>query len=247
MLRIAWQGDTRTKQLRQALERGLYAWAEAWFSGASCEIAAQDSELPDPGGCARRSWHATVAGGGTLWLMADDDLLRSVGARALGLASNSNATLLEEVGARCIAALVDALFGNEQPAPALVDGAPASSPAAFRLRHGGYRVSIDGVPGNLMVAVDLDWCAARLSPLAPAALPALLASRRSALASTRVTLDAAIALGSIELLDSLQLRVGEVLLTDVSSRPPVILSTASGRVGSGRIGPDARFRTVVLD
>ncbi len=91
------------------------------------------------------------------------------------------------------------------------------------------------------------WCAARL-PHDQAVVPRpRLVERRTAVIPTRVRVGATIELGSIELLDSLQLRTGEVLLTEVSRQPGVMLSTPSGCLRTGRIVPDRARRTIMLD
>ena len=247
MLRMMWQGASRTAQVQEMLRHAAGAWSTAWFDGFADGIAVHLLDGWEPADGVSGNWHITRPGGGTLWMRAAAALPQRLGALALGLPLDANHRLPSEVGSRCLAALIASLDAGASSASTAVEGIPAAPAAAFESRHGGVLVRLDGVPGKAVIAVDMAWCSTRATPLAHIPAPLPLAKRRSALAATRVKVNATIALGSLNLLDSLQLRVGEVLLTEVSSDPQVTLSTASGPVGSGRIGPDSAIRTIVLD
>ena len=180
-----------------------------------------------------------------MWVQADAAVEQVLGRGALELGCGQGDRLVREVGMRCFAALCVQLWGDRDAPP--LEQATCDDFREFELRHGGLGFCIDGLAGTVRIAVNHSWCVARLPFSTPNPARPALSTRRSALAPTAVKIEAAIELGSIELLDSLQLRVGEVLLTDVSRNPAVTLSTSSGRLATGWIDPDRLARTVVLD
>lgn len=182
-----------------------------------------------------------------MWINAEAHAGRSLAGSALDLSGirGHGLGLVEQVGKRCLTALHACLWGGSE-LPAATDVLPERLDS-FEPRHGGLAWRISHLPGDFQIAVNDVWCAVHLPHDKAAASKPRLVDRRTAVVPTRVRVDAAIELGNIELLDSLQLRVGEVLLTDVSRQPSVALSTPSGRLRTGRIAPGHAQRTVILD
>ena len=248
MKRIHWQGASRANRLQVQLGERLQAWAGEWGGQKWRQALASPVDaaaMVRIGG--RQNWWFSAPDGAAMWISAEADAGRSLAASALDLGAilGHGLDLVGEVGKRCLAALQACLWGSAE-LPGAGDLLPEQL-EAFEPRRGGLAWRISHLPGDFQVAVNDTWCAARL-PHDQAVVPGPgLVDRRTAVIPTRVRVDATIELGSIELLDSLQLRTGEVLLTDVSRQPVVTLSTPSGRLRTGRIVPDRARRTIVLD
>lgn len=248
MKRIHWQGASRAALLQAQLSGRLQAWAEDWGSAQWPEIIVSAESAPNAESAGNReSWWLAGPDGSLMWISAQEGCGRALAASALGLrdAIGSGLHLVEEVGKHCLAALHACLWGDASM-PTAVCASPEQRDV-FELRRGGLAWRISAVPGNVRIAVNDAWCAARLPHEKTTISKSRLVGRRAAVCPTRVRVDATIELGTVELLDSMQLRVGEVLVTDVSRNPGVVLSTYSGRVRTGRIAPGHRQRTVILD
>jgi len=239
MHRIYWQGASRVALLRENLEVRAQSWARDWagsrWDGFSVS-ARTSAPISDSG--SRKTWLLTSNDGAAMLISADDDAGCQLARSALGLAHGRDGRLAEAVGRRCVSALLESLWGGE--VSPTIGTAATVAPYAFSSRQGGAGWHMEGLPGAFEVEVNGRWCSARLPQHSSS-------SRRKAIADLRVPVDASIELGTIELLDSLQLCVGEVLLTDVPQQPRVRLGTRSGEIRTGRIVPEHRQRTVVLD
>ncbi|GEM_PF-1977576 len=246
MHRIYWQGASRVALLRDNLEVRVQSWTRDWagdrWDGFSVS-ARSPNPTSDPG--SRKTWLLSSDDGAAMLVSADGDAGCQLARSALGLAKGRGGRLAEAVGGRCVSALLESLWGGEV-SPAIGTAAHVA-PDAFASRQGGTGWRMEGLPGAFEVEVNGRWCSARLPQHASSRPSSNLTSRRKAIADLRVPVGASIELGTIELLDSLQLRVGEVLLTDVSPQPRVRLGTHSGEIRTGRILPEHRQRTVVLD
>ncbi|MBN8800749.1 MAG: hypothetical protein J0H05_03610 [Stenotrophomonas acidaminiphila] len=248
MKRIHWQGAGRAALLQAQLSRRLQAWAQEWGGAQWPEIVVSAESAPSEESTGNReSWWLAGSDGALMWISAQEGCGSTMAASALGLrdAIGSGLHLVEEVGKHCLAALHVCLWGDASMPTA--GRASPEQPDVFEPRRGGLVWRMSGVPGNVRIAVNDAWCAARLPHETTIMSKSRLVGRRAAVCPARVRVDATIELGTVELLDSMQLRVGEVLVTDVSRNPGVVLSTSSGRVRTGRIAPGHRQRTVILD
>lgn len=246
MHRIYWQGASRIALLRASLEVRAQSWARDWagsrWDGVSVSVRTT-APISDSG--ARKTWLLSSDDGAAMLVSADNDASCQLARSALGLAHGRDGSLAEAVGRRCVGALLESLWGGEV-SPTI--GATATvAPYEFASRQGGAAWCMKGLPGAFEVEANGRWCNAHLPQHASSRPSSNLTSRRRAIADLRVPVDASIELGAIELLDSMQLRVGEVLLTDVSRQPRVRLGTRSGEIRTGRIVPEHKQRTVVLD
>ncbi|HBK46567.1 MAG TPA: hypothetical protein DDZ67_09075 [Xanthomonadaceae bacterium] len=224
----------------------MQAWRDDWLSGRWPDACIKEWDRQvEPGDGSRLDWLLRDAQGAAMWIRADAAVEQLLGRGVLELDCGQGDRLVREVGTRCFAALCAQLWGGEDTPAAELEN--RDDFREFELRHGGLGFCIDGLAGTIRIAVNRSWCVERLPFSTPNLARPALSTRRSALAPAAVKIQAAIELGSIELLDSLQLQVGEVLLTDVSRNPAVTLSTSSGRLATGRIDPDRQARTVVLD
>lgn len=246
MDRIYWQGASRVAQLRKQMEARVQSWARDWagsrWDGLSVSMR-PESAITDSG--LQKIWLLSSDDGAAMLVSADNDVGCQLAQSALGLDRGQGERLVDGVGKRCISALLDSLWGTEMTAT--LGATEMIAPHTFASRHGGVAWRIEGLPGAFEVAVNGGWCSIRLPNDASNRPSSKLTSRRKAIADLRVPVGASIELGTIELLDSLQLRVGEVLLTDVSQQPRVRVGTRSGEIRTGRIVPEHRQRTVVLD
>lgn len=224
----------------------VQSWARDWagsrWDGSSVS-ARTSAPIVDSG--SRKTWLLSSDDGAAMLVSADSDAGCQLARSALGLGDGRGGCLAEAVGRRCVSALLESLWGGEVSP---TTGVTATvTPHAFSSRKGGAAWRVEGLPGAFEVEANGHWCSACLPQHGSCRPSSNLTSRRRAIADLRVPVDASIELGTIELLDSLQLRVGEVLLTDVSQLPRVRLGTQSGEIRTGRILPEHRQRTVILD
>jgi len=246
MERIGWQGATRTRLLKERLGQGLAHWREGWGveqwrqAGVEVECAEQCSR---PAG-ERQCW-LLESGDAAMWVEGPASIGPALASHALRVDGSPANALVHGVGKRCFFDLCSTLWGKDG-APSPVRSAPPGEREAAS-RHGGLGFRIAGIPENLTITVNRAWCQLHASTLPNEGRPSAMVERRVALGSTRIAITAAIELGEIQLLDSLEWKVGEILLADVPHDPKVILATPAGRIAKGSLCRGRSTRAVVLD
>lgn len=177
----------------------------------------------------------------SLWLEASKDAVAALATGALRVEDPSG-PLAQAIGVACLSDLMTTLWGGPSegaPQPCSAPGDECRNP-----RYGGLEFSVTGLPIEIRVLTDRGWCES-VVPFESWPRPALT-HRRQAIGATRVSLKATVELGEIPLLDSMDWRLGELLVTDATPIQSVSLMLADKPVRTGVLSKHPSARALAI-
>lgn len=219
---IRWQGLARRRAISAVLQDRLQAWLRDWSVNP---VAAQIEDLPREH-IQATCWQTAIAPQGACVMAGLDaacigrlgSMLAAAPARLAGDVKRAQA-----VGRDAVQALAGSIV-TDVGAVTETRNMPA---AALSERHGwcSFEVSLGDIRFALLV--DPKACE-QLDPI-PSSVP-VLEPRSKALKQTDITLNATLALGSVDISLVSALRPGDILGTDIALSTPLTLGVAGGGV-----------------
>jgi hypothetical protein len=163
---------------------------------------------------------------------AVEGLELELGARALSIARHAaEAQFCGAVGTACLHSLAQQLLAGDEVQPEF--NKSTETPSWTATRFGGLSLVLEGLPQKVWMHFNRAWCERHAPATLPIAAP--LISRLTAIAATRVQVDARIELGKVALSESVGWRPGEVLITDESRAARTHLSVNGKALAQGRL------------
>lgn len=205
-----WQGMTRAKQVCDLVLARSQEWLKQWSATPATlnVIVLPDQSAPES--MASDRWYRIEAPDGTMHLRTAGNAIEQLGCRLAGVVSPDARALARGVGNRALADLAKSLSGSDG-APTAMDAKPANAILQARSGVVALRWSMEGVTAELYF--DAQWCDAVLPRQRPSGDK--LAARSEAILPAQVTLHAELDLGDAALEDTLTLRPGEIIKTNV--------------------------------
>ncbi|QDH70139.1 hypothetical protein [Marilutibacter alkalisoli] len=236
---LRWQGASRIERLRSLVEERARQWWGEWAldqSRVPAVTVSGDRPLVRDGG----EWYGIDGSSGRLFLQLPSHAFERLGCLLLGLPEPDSAGIAFGVGRRAISAAVRVLAGA-QDEPRHLDHAPA--PFFYAARHGA--VSMTWKMDTIDLGVHLDDAMCRsLVPVTGHVAPAL-ASRRTAILHEEVSLPVMLDLGRAGLAETLSLRPGEIVKSDVRLGAMVRVVADNGTVVlAGQLAADGDHRAI---
>lgn len=222
-----WQGSTRTEQVRSLIAARSQEWLRGWVASPSeleCAITAMTAERPDAG---RRTdcWYGARGLTGVLNIRATASTFEQLGCRLGGAVSADTHGMAAGIGRRAFMDLARTLVsatGEDSIFP--LDERPQPESVEPRCGVMGFLWSMEGIRAELYL--DAALCDALL-PKAVASTERL-ASRRDAILPGDVTLNAMLDLGQAALVDTVTLKPGEIIKTNMALDSIVTVRSESG-------------------
>jgi hypothetical protein len=205
-----WQGSTRATQVRDLVLARSQEWLKQWSAGPASLNVVLLSDPSGPESMASDRWYRVEAMDGTMHLRTAGNAAEQLGCRLAGVVSPDAQALARGVGNRALADLAKFVSGSDGAAAAM-DEKPANAILQARSGVVALRWSMDGVAVDLYV--DAKWCDAMV-PRQRASGEKLVA-RSQAILPAQITLHAELDLGDAALEDTLTLRPGEIIKTNV--------------------------------
>ncbi|HEY2346789.1 MAG TPA: hypothetical protein VGH80_13085 [Xanthomonadaceae bacterium] len=227
---LRWQGKTRLEQVRSLLKQRAEDWLHAWAVDPA-RIGSEMSSQPGEEGSLR--WIEARGSAGTMAMSMPPDTLEKLGCRLAGAAAPDADGLASGIGERGLRDFLQMLVGG---------GAKDLSTASviaptFPLEARQGTASFAWMLADLRLGLFLDsrLCDA-LAPRQQAATERLV-GRADAVLPEQVVLHAVLDLGSARLEQTVDLKPGDVIRTDVALDALVRLQAGSGDgvVATGRI------------
>lgn len=204
-----WQGVTRATQVRDLVLARSQEWLKQWsVAPATLNVVLSDPSSPES--MASDRWYRIEAQDGTLHLRTAGNAAEQLGCRLAGVVSPDAQALARGVGSRALADLAKSLSGSDG-APIAMDVKPTNAILQARSGVVALRWSMEGVTAD--VYLDAKWCDAMLPRQRPSGEK--LVARSEAIQPAQVTLHAELDLGDAALEDTLTLRPGEIIKTNV--------------------------------
>jgi hypothetical protein len=205
-----WQGTTRANQLRELVLARSQDWLKQWSTGSATLNVAVLSEQGAPDSLASDRWYRIEAPRGILHLRTSGNAAEQLGCRLAGVVSPDARALARGVGDRALADLAKSLSGSEST-PGAMSAKPADVILQARSGVVALRWSLDGVAVELYF--DAAWCDAMLPSQRPST--ERLVARTEAILPAQMQLQAELDLGEVALEETLTLRPGEIIKTNV--------------------------------
>ena len=209
--RLRWHGPQRQTALADSLRSELWTWLEGWsVDPALLTLRVSGSGVPD---AAAWGWTHATSRAGSVKFGAPEAVLDAFGGYLAGAAHADGLGLGRRIGGRALRALATQFAGG---AGNLIEIHEASTPTAEdqEQRFGGCGLVLQGSGFEIRVFVDNDlfeyWVPPQRTILQP------LSPRDDALGAECVDLDVVLDLGAAKLADAHQLRVGDVLVSNMS-------------------------------
>jgi len=218
-----WQGTTRATQLRDLALTRSQEWLKQWSAGSAALNVVVLSDQAAPDSMASDRWHRTEAPRGTVHLRTAGNAAEQLGCRLAGVVSPDAQALARGVGNRALADLAKFLSGAEG-APAAMDAKPAGAILQARSGVVALRWSLDGVVAELYF--DAEWCDAMLPRQRPSG--ERLVARNEAILPAQMNLQAELDLGEVRLEETLTLRPGEIIKTNISLDKSISVRSQTG-------------------
>jgi hypothetical protein len=210
-------------------------------SAPECDLAVLQHDAPVLARAGERWFDASV-GAGHLYARMTGSSVTTLGGQLLGLDASGAAGLAEGIGRRAITDLLRGLatVATATPRVDALDGRPET---ALSSRHGVLSLTWSFGTVRAELHVDAVLCDALLPRATGDAKP--LASRRDAVQSESLALEAVLDLGTTGLHDVLALRPGEVIKTTVRLDTSLQVRLPDGRrVFSGALLADQGQRAL---
>lgn len=218
---IRWLGAGRADELRALVAGRMTRWLASWSrtaerSECQVELLADGSALVGGG-----EWLAQSGTHGTLWLRSSEETLERFGCRLLSMEVSDGHGIASRVGRRALAELAAQLTASNSelrsvPRPS-DELAPRRGVASFACRIDRLRFELH---------VD-DALGAFLLP--KAGKQVALIPRLEAIGQSKVELNAVLELGAMKLEDTIVLRPGEVIKTQVPLDRPIAVRNGDGQ------------------
>jgi hypothetical protein len=205
-----WQGTTRAQQVRDLALARSQEWLKQWSTGSATVNVVVLSDQSAPESMASDRWQRIEGADGTVHLRVASNAAEQLGSRLAGVVSPDAQALARGVGNRALADLAKTLAGAES-APAAMDAKPADAILTARSGVVALRWSMDGVA--LELYFDAEWCDATLPRQRPSGEG--LVARSAAILPAQMALQAELDLGEVALEETLTLRPGEIIKTNV--------------------------------
>lgn len=218
-----WQGMTRAKQACDLLLARSQEWLKQWSAGPAAVNVVVLSDQSPPDSMASDRWYRIEALGGTLHLRTAGNAAEQLGCRLAGVVSPDAQTLARGVGNRALADLAKSLSGSDST-PTALDAKPANAILQARSGVVALRWSLDGVSAELYF--DAKWCDAMLPRQRPSGEK--LVARSEAIQPAQMTLHAELDLGDAALEETLTLRPGEIIKTNVPLDRSISVRSSTG-------------------
>ena len=220
-----WQGVTRVEQLRALVLTQSCAWLSNWAAtsepvGCTVDGLSAQRHVDTKGG---DRWFSITGALGTMWLRTSHNTAEQLGRCLAGTRVADGQGLATGIGQRALADLAMQLSGGGSTG----DLHDVSRPSNVELdaRHGvaGFTWALEDA------RFELYFDAGMFDALVPIAmLPADLMPRIEAIRPAQVTLRAVLDLGLASLEDTMVLRPGEVIKTNIALNQPVSVQTEFG-------------------
>ena len=244
VVRFGWLGSTRQSIVHTALLDEIEAWAHDWrWSPQSCVAAA--SVRPIQGAAIDLVW-STPAGGLACSLGASS--LAALGAMLAGTDADDEDDLALSLGRAAIEQLSHRICRRAGLAvPAEPGEERAMPPELSDVRLGAYRAVFALDTLYLQVSLTRALCDRLAPPPADNAPRPALVSRGDAIATTPLALSAILDFGEVSLAFLSDLRVGEVLVSDLDLHAPLTVQVEGhGDIAAARLHRRQDRRAVVL-
>lgn len=220
-----WQGASRVEQLRALVLAQSRTWMGNWVAAlepAECTVhglTAQQHAATKAGDL----WFSMAGAHGTLWLRTAPNAAEQLGRCLAGTKVADGQEVATGIGRRALADLAMQLAGGGSAGD--LQDASRPPPAKLDARHGVAGFSWALEDARFEWYFDAGMCDA----LVPAVTsPADLMPRIEAIRPAQVTLPAVLDLGLASLEDTIVLRPGEVIKTNIALNQPVSVQTESG-------------------
>lgn len=218
-----WQSATRATQVRDLVFARSQDWLKQWSAGSATLTVVVQSAQSGPASMASERWYRTEAVGGTVYLRTAGNAAEQLGCRLAGVISPDAQALARGVGNRALADLAKSLSGSEAT-PGAMEAKPADILLQARSGVVALRWSLDSVTVELYL--DAQWCDAVLPHQRPTGEK--LAARSEAILPAQMTLQAQLDLGEVALEETLTLRPGEIIKTNVPLDKAISVRSHSG-------------------
>lgn len=205
-----WQGTTRTKQVRDLVFARSQEWLKQWSAGTATVTVVALTDQSAPASMSSDRWYRTEASDGIMHLRAAGNTAEQLGCRLAGVVSPDAQALARGVGNRALVDLAKCLSGTDN-APGAMESKPVDVLLQARSGVIALRWSLDSVAVELYL--DAECCDAMLPRPQPSAEK--LAARGEAILPAQMTLQAELELGEVALEETLTLRPGEIIKTNV--------------------------------
>lgn len=223
VLPFRWQGRTRREQLRTAVQALLDAWLEQWSVSGAGHVTQLDAGVAEPDGM---TWACAEGAGGSLYMRLPAGTAAGVGNFLAGVDDADSQGLAEGIGRRALLDLVAHLTGAGAKLESLASGMKPP-PAALEPKRGvlALRCSLGGY--EFECYLDCGLCDS-LVPVATKVCEPLVAPSTAVLPS-RISLDAVLDLGTAALADTISLKPGEIIKTDIPLDAEVSVRAGSAK------------------
>lgn len=211
-------GVRRVAQIEAALQQRLDHWRAQWAAEPGhCEVQVAEVALPPSPG---QWWHCT---GNSAFAHLGNNGLERIAAALAAVPGRESSPIAAGIGRRAFADLLRELV----PSAAEVIAGPAPMAALCDARHGVLCFSVSLPGAEALLYLPLAACDA-LVPIPAGVSRPVLASRRSALLASTVSLYATLELGTADLDVASTLRPGETLRTSRIADAVVKLQSVDG-------------------
>lgn len=211
ILPLRWQGITRSEQVRSEIEARSQAWLVGWSaSNAECRVIRLASTRVHDAAAA--IWLRACGPNGALAVRLTASAYEEIGCRLVDLPTGDGGEMAVGIGRRALADLAMQLVGAGANVEMLAPG-DSPAPAATEPRCGVVELAWSLAGCNIEIHVDAALCdaiASRTTDAAEALVP-----REEAVLPGDITLEAVLDLGCAALVDTVSLRPGEVIKTDI--------------------------------
>lgn len=211
ILPLRWQGVTHSERVRSEIESRSRAWLKEWSaSDAECQVARPSS--PPMHDAPSATWLRASGNSGGLCVRLTTATYGEIGCRLVDLPMSEGCDMGIGIGRRALTDLAAQLVGAGANVETLAAG-ESPTPAATEPRCGVVELawSLAGCVAEIYVDAALcDAIASRATDVAEALVP-----REKAVLPADITLEAVLDLGCVALVDTVALRPGEVIKTDI--------------------------------
>ncbi|MFC4527553.1 hypothetical protein ISN76_07720 [Dyella halodurans] len=241
-VRFGWLGESRRIELHALLVREVSEWSREWWMAHSA--AAIDVYPLDEWASVEESPATWRVGAGTLQLIPHKGEA-ALGSHLAAHLEDDASALAARVGGRSLADLASRL-GRRAGAPVQVVTEDKNGVGAYqRLELGAYMATLS--LGSYTLALAMDRAFADLLAPPKHYEKAALTSRSQAINGANVSLEVCIPLGSAQLSQLDDLRIGEVLVGDALLTAPVeVRVTGVNTVAFARLGEGESSRVITL-
>lgn len=241
---LRWQGPKRTEQCRQYLQSVIGAWQMEWSAGAIDSVSISSAPAVDVS--TNHQWRRVRVGQCTVLLAIPNSALAAWGQKMLDLGRPDIEGVCERIAHEAVTDLMARLGVSElgrEPTIEMLALPPDDADLAECHGNVGF-VMLNPIP-QARLFVNAVWCDEYVPIQESVKLPAL-GDRRAAIGSINVEAKSTLELGALSIQDSLELSVGEVLLTDAKTDSVALLSVSGRDIAGGTLANNHDSRALRL-